>query len=142
MTLAEYLDTRTLCHFLGEHDCSCSIGTINLFLGVGLYSLVPDSMSPIVGEFIIAVQDVLPLEVINSARWKKMLCAAMETGSEDEERRTLVVDTWIGEHIKPHLSEWTPGGSRYGVLAESKTFVMDARPLELLEELCTKASKD
>ena len=89
--IAATLDGMTLPVGLGDEHNACSIAAINLALSGKLTDDIPDCMSVVIGNWIIATQDAMPAEVRNSARWKSLLPLAAGTGREYEQERLAVI---------------------------------------------------
>lgn len=68
-----------------EHE-ACSIVAINLALTGKLTDEIPDCMSPVIGNWIIRIQDAMPEEMRNSEEWKSLLPFAAGTGREFEKK--------------------------------------------------------
>lgn len=80
---------------LGTLDQPCSIAAINIALVGQLTDQVPECMSLVVGEWIIAIQDRMPDHARNSPRWKDLLPLAAGTGRELEiERVSILLEHW------------------------------------------------
>lgn len=104
--ISDYLDTHVLPVGLGTEESACSIAAINLVLSGKLTDQVPDCMSYVIGRWIIRVQDAMPDEMRNSAKWKSLLPLAAGTGrnSDDEKRRMNLILGWMWDTVLPYLS--------------------------------------
>ena len=67
---------------LGTEEAACSVAAINLALSGELTDRVPECMSPIIGRWIIGVQDRMPAEIRNSQEWRELLPFAAGTGRD------------------------------------------------------------
>ena len=101
--IAATLDGMTLPVGLGDEHNACSIAAINLALSGKLTDDIPDCMSVVIGNWIIATQDAMPAEVRNSARWKSLLPLAAGTGREYEQERLAVILDWMWGTVLPAL---------------------------------------
>jgi hypothetical protein len=95
--IAAKLEGMTLPRGLGDERAACSIAAINLALTGRLTDEIPACMSAVIGKWIIGVQDAMPHDMRNSARWKSLLPLAAGTGRDHEqERLTLILDWMLG----------------------------------------------
>jgi hypothetical protein len=60
-------------------------------------------MSPVIGRWIIAVQDAMPDEMRNSPRWKSLLPLAAGTGRSHEDERLAIIIDWVWSVVLPTL---------------------------------------
>lgn len=89
---------------MGNEENACSIAAINLALNGKLTDIIPDCMSPLIGKYIINIQDRMPDTMRNSIGWKQLLPYAAGTGDEFEyERNTMIMD-WVFDVAKVHQS--------------------------------------
>jgi len=88
---------------VGDEERACSIAAINLALSGELTDSVPDCMSLVVGRWIIGVQDEIPDELRNSARWRSLLPRAAGTGRELEAERVELLMGWMWDVVLPAL---------------------------------------
>ena len=101
--IRDFLADREIVAGLGTKDAACSVAAINLALTGELTADVPECMSPVVGRWIIRIQDAAPSEIRNSDEWRELLPLAAGTGRNHEtERRGLVLD-WMWTVVLPHL---------------------------------------
>ncbi|MCI0679586.1 MAG: hypothetical protein L0Z63_11185 [Actinobacteria bacterium] len=89
--IRDYLRGRHIPAGLGTRKEACSVAAINLALTGELTARIPDWMSPVVGRFILGVQDDMPDKMRNSPRWRRLLPLAAGTG-RDPEGRTGAAD--------------------------------------------------
>jgi hypothetical protein len=92
---------------IGTTDSACSIASINLALEGRLTDDIPACMSPIIGEWIIRVQDEMPDDLRNDKSWKNLLPYAAGTGRKaaDEKKRQALIFAWFQKLAKPLLLE-------------------------------------
>jgi hypothetical protein len=101
--IRQYLATRNLSKGLGSNDKPCSIAAINLALTGELTDDIPECMSPVIGEWIIVIQDAMPHEMRNSPEWKALLPLAAGTGRDHEQQRSDLILNWMWETVLPVL---------------------------------------
>ena len=101
--ITDLLVDMTLPAGLGTEMNACSIAAINLALSGRLTDDVPDCMSDVVGRWIIGVQDAMPAEMRNSARWKDLLPRAAGTGKMHEAARLAIILDWMWSDVLPSL---------------------------------------
>ena len=101
--IAELVNRMTLCDGVGTTESACSIAAINLALSGRLTDDIPECMSPVIGNWIIKIQDAMPASVRNSAEWKNLLPGAAGTGREFEEQRLAVITDWMWTDVLPLL---------------------------------------
>jgi hypothetical protein len=111
---------------LGDKENACSVAAINLALSGRMTDDVPDCMSDVIGRWIIGVQDAMPDELRNSARWKELLPLAAGTGKSHEQERLAVIDDWMWCTVLPTCQPAADAGG-FGVewlhMATEKTAV-------------------
>jgi hypothetical protein len=101
--IADFLEGRHIPAGLGTVAEACSIAAINLALTGRLTDTIPECMSPVVGKWIIKVQDAMPDDLRNSAAWKELIPFAAGTGRANEaERRAIILD-WMWGTVLPTL---------------------------------------
>ncbi len=101
--IASKLASMHLPSGLGDEHSACSIAVINLALSGRLTDEIPDCMSEVIGQWIIAVQDAMPDDVRNSERWKSLLPLAAGTGREQEQERLKIILDWMWGTVLPSL---------------------------------------
>ena len=103
--LTEYLFTpgRALPTGLGTKEAACSIAAVNLALTGHLSDEIPNCMSWVIGQWVRAVQDVMPDELRNSERWKRALIEAVGTGNEHERERSDLLLDWMWDTVLPPM---------------------------------------
>lgn len=89
--LREYLATHHIPSGLGTKEEACSIAAINLCLTGELTDSIPDCMSPVIGGWIIRIQDKMPDSIRNSDKWKELLPLAAGTGRTKEKERIEII---------------------------------------------------
>ena len=101
--LKQYLDTHTLSVGLGTEESACSLAAINLAISGKLTEKIPDCMSEVLGKAIIVLQDSIPENMRNSARYRDMLITAPGTGRDKEQERLAVLMDWMWGTVLPKL---------------------------------------
>ena len=101
--LSEYLETHTLSKGLGTKESACSIAAINLAISGELTDNIPYCMSVVLGNVIIRLQDAMPNDMRNSARYREVLKAAPGTGREKEKERLAIMLDWMWGTILPQM---------------------------------------
>jgi hypothetical protein len=101
--IAEKLAGMILPKGLGDEHSACSIAAINLALSGELTDEIPSCMSPMIGKWIMYVQDAMPDDMRNSVRWRKLLPLAAGTGREKEKERGVIIFDWMWETVLPTL---------------------------------------
>jgi hypothetical protein len=101
--IIQKLDGMILPKGLGDEHSACSIAAINLALSGELTDEIPSCMSPMIGKWIMYVQDAMPDDMRNSARWRKLLPLAAGTGREKEKERGVIIFDWMWETVLPTL---------------------------------------
>lgn len=104
--LEQYLETHTLPVGLGSKERACSIAVINLAISGELTDTIPDCMSKVLGKAIIPLQDGIPNDMRNSARYRAMLQRAPGTGRDKEEERLEVLMDWMWGTVLPKLQPY------------------------------------
>jgi hypothetical protein len=88
---------------IGTAENACSIAAINLAISGRITDEVPDCMSEVIGRWIIKIQDSMPAELRNSARWRSLLPLAAGTGREHEKERASIALAWMWGTVLPRL---------------------------------------
>ena len=102
-SIAKTLEGMQLPSGLGNEHSACSLAAINLALSGRLTDEIPDCMSEVIGQWIIAVQDAMPDAVRNSRRWKSLLPLAAGTGRVNEQERLDIILSWMWGTVLPSL---------------------------------------
>ena len=123
--LRDYLASHELVAGIGAEESACSVAAINLALTAELTDSIPMCMSKVIGEWMMAVQDVMPSEMRNSSGWKCLLPMAAGTGREREEERLALVMDWLWGTVLPDLQSVADQG---GFGAEWRTMCMEKSP--------------
>ncbi len=100
---------------LGTEQSACSMAAINLAFTGELTDHIPDCMSEVVGEWILIVQDAMPIAMRNSAEWKGLLPLAAVTGRDREQERLDIMMAWMWGTV---LLCWQPRANELGFGAE------------------------
>jgi hypothetical protein len=101
--IAHYLDGRHLRSGIGTAEEPCSLAAINLALSGRLTDDIPDCMSPVIGSWIIRIQDAMPDDLRNSERWRSLLPLAAGTGRDREAARAAALLDWMWDAVLPQL---------------------------------------
>ena len=101
--IAAYVNTHHLPSGLGTKEEACSIAAINLALTGELTDRVPACMSPVVGRWIIGVQDAMPDTMRNSIEWRNLLPLAAGTGRAHKAQRSAILLDWMWDVVLPQL---------------------------------------
>jgi len=123
--ITNLLATMTLPAGLGTKKNACSIAAINLALSGQLTDDIPACMSPVIGRWVIGVQDAMPADMRNSAEWKRLLPLAAGTGRYHEEARLQLVLQWMWEVALPIIQ---PMADERGFGAEWRTMLRERTP--------------
>ena len=122
--LWEYLYSHSLSAGTNTPHSTCSIGAVNLALGNGVIDRIPQSMSQVIGSWIINVQDAMPNRLRNSDGWKKALVASVDTMNNpaaEDRRLELILQTMWGKVIPILQPAADKGGYGEEWLMMSKT---------------------
>jgi hypothetical protein len=122
--LEEYLSNHDLPKGLGTEENACSIAAINLAISGKLTDIIPDCMSAVLGRATIILQDAMPYEIRNSARYKKMLPDMAGTGRKHEQKRLAILMDWMWSVVLPqlqHLADEKGFGKEWRTMCELKT---------------------
>jgi hypothetical protein len=76
---------------IGDAENACSIGALNIALYGKLTDKTPDCASDVICEWVRLVQDVMPDNLRNSARWKEAVINIPGTGKAHEDERLAIV---------------------------------------------------
>ena len=101
--LERYLATHNLPKGMGSEESACSIAAINLAISGKMTDEIPDCMSEVIGCATITLQDAMPDDMRNSARYKTWLPTAVGTGRDREEERLAVLMDWMWRTVLPQL---------------------------------------
>ena len=99
--IAEYLKGRHIPAGIGNEEAACSIAAINLALTGRLTDKIPDCMSEVIGNWIIATQDAMPDHMRNSEEWRALIPDAAGTGREHEDKRGAIITDWMWSTVLP-----------------------------------------
>lgn len=109
---------------VGTSEEPCSVAAINLALTGRLTDKIPDCMSPVVGAWIIHIQDAMPASIRNSERWRNLLPRAAGTGREHEQERLDVILDWMWSTVLPTvqpLADERGFGAEWRMMCEGRT---------------------
>ena len=104
------LDAHALRHGVGDADSMCSVAAINIGLSGVVGRDCPACMSPVIHEWIVGVQDVMPIDMINAAEWKRFLPYAAGTGRNHEVQRLDMISNWMRAEVLPQLQPTADSG--------------------------------
>jgi hypothetical protein len=79
-------------------------------------------MSPVIGQWIMRLQDAMPGELRNSPRWRLLLPLAAGTGRERESERLAIMLDWMWGVVLPQL---LPRAENQGFGAEWEKMLLD-----------------
>jgi len=99
--IRNYLHGRHIPSGLGNKDEACSIAAINIALSGHLTDGIPFCMSPVIGRWIIVIQDNMPDVMRNSDAWRELLPLAAGTGRDREEGRLALIMKWMWTIVLP-----------------------------------------
>jgi len=122
--LRDYLASHELPRGLGDNESACSIAAINLALTGTLTDEIPACMSNVIGRVTIILQDAMPAEMRNSARYKAWLPTAAGTGRDREQERLAVLMDWMWSVVLPELQGLADAqgfGTEWGEMCEKRT---------------------
>jgi len=135
--LKQYLETHTFPVGVGiEYDevsgryvyaeeSACSLAAINLAISGELTDKIPDCMSEVLGKAIIPLQDAMPDDMRNSARYRDMLITAPGTGRDKEQERLEVLMDWVWGTVLPQVQPIADNngfGGEWQTMCEKRTF--------------------
>lgn len=103
--LERYLATHNLPKGMGSEESACSIAAVNLAISGKMTDDIPDCMSEVIGKATITLQDAMPDDMRNSARYKAWLPTAVGTGRdrEQEQERLAILMDWMWGTVLPQL---------------------------------------
>ena len=101
--LERYLATHNLPKGMGSEESACSIAAINLAISGKMTDEIPDCMSEVIGCATITLQDAMPDDMRNSARYKAWLPTAVGTGRDREQERLKILMDWMWGTVLPRL---------------------------------------
>lgn len=122
--LIAYLETHDLPSGLGDEHGACTLAAIRLAYDGQLNDEVIDCMSPVLGKAAMRLQDVMPDEMRNSARYKALIPNMPGTGRELEAERLAVLMDWMWTVVLPQLQPIADNGgfgAEWRDMCETKT---------------------
>ncbi|MDN7988952.1 hypothetical protein QZM97_02565, partial [Burkholderia orbicola] len=122
--ILDWVSTHPIPSGIGSEEAACSIASINLALTGELTDRIPDCMSPVIGRWIIRVQDAMPADMRNGAEWKHLLPLAAGTGRQHEAERRQIVMDWIWLTVLPYLQTLADKrgfGDKWRAMCQQKT---------------------
>ncbi len=103
LNLEAYLATHTLPKGLGDRGSACTLAAINLAMSGELTDDIPACMSEVLGKAAIALQDAMPTEMRNSARYKSLIPEMPGTGRAQEQERFAILMEWVWSVVLPQV---------------------------------------
>lgn len=100
-SITDYVASHSLMHGVGTAEAACTIASGNYAMTGVLTDDIPDCMSPVIGRWIIGIQDAMPLDRLNGPRWKGMIAGAFGTGREHEAERLKLIMDWMWTTVLP-----------------------------------------
>lgn len=122
--IADWLAQHELSAGIGTKESACSIAAINLALSGRLTDAIPECMSPVIGKWIIVMQDAMPADMRNSAQWKALLPRAAGTGRQREAERLALIMDWMWTSVLPQLqliADKGGFGAQWATMCKEKT---------------------
>jgi hypothetical protein len=127
--LIAYLETHDLPSGLGDEDGACTLAAIRLAYDGQLNDGVIDCMSPVLGKAAMQLQDAMPADMRNSARYKNLIPNMPGTGRKREAARLAIFMDWMWTVVLPQLQPIADKGG-FGVewrhMCETKTWAAAA----------------
>jgi len=108
--LIAYLATHDLPSGLGDEHGACTLAAIRLAYDGKLNDEVIDCMSPALGRAAIQLQDAMPDDMRNSARYKALIPNMPGTGRKHEAERLAVLMDWMWTVVLPQLQPIADNG--------------------------------
>ena len=103
LSLEAYLATHTLPSGIGDEESACTLAAINLAMSGKLTDDIPDCMSEVLGKAAIGLQDFMPDEMRNSARYKRLIPDMPGTGRAQEQERLAILMDWMWSVVLPQI---------------------------------------
>ena len=103
LSLEAYLATHTLPSGIGDEESACTLAAINLAMSGKLTDKIPACMSKVLGKAAIALQDAMPDEMRNSARYKALIPDMPGTGRAQEQERLAILMDWMWSVVLPQI---------------------------------------
>lgn len=120
------LADKQLRHGVGDFDSMCSVAAMNIGLTGRAMDRCPECMSKVIHSWVIAVQDAMPVEMINSPEWKSLLpfAAGTGTGNGHEKERADLAMNWLWAVVLPsiqHVADVGGFGPQWSAMCIEKT---------------------
>ena len=103
LNLEAYLATHTLPKGLGSTESACTLAAINLAMSGKMTDDIPACMSEVLGKAAIGLQDAMPDEMRNSARYKSLIPDMPGSGRAQEQERLAILLDWMWTIVLPQL---------------------------------------
>jgi len=142
--LERYLATHTLPKGIGSKEGACSIAAINLAISGKFTDDIPDCMSVVLGIATITLQDAMPDDMRNSARYKAWLPTAVGTGRNQERERLGVLMDWMWGTALPQLqpiADEKGFGGEWRVMCKERTEKAARAAARAATEAATEAAR-
>ena len=78
-------------------------GNVNDLMPGSIPDSMSDSMSEVIGAWIIYIQYGMPRSTANSAQWRELLSLALNTGRDKEDERFRIIMDWTWDTVLPVL---------------------------------------
>ena len=130
LKLESYLATNTLPKGLGDKESACTLAAINLAMSGKLTDKIPACMSEVLGRAAIGLQDAMPTEMRNSARYKALIPDMPGTGRAQEQERLAILMDWMWSVVLPQVQPIADGngfGAEWQSMCLEKTATAAAR---------------
>ena len=133
LSLEAYLATHTLPKGLGNKESACTLAAINLAMSGKLTDDIPACMSEVLGKAAIGLQDAMPNEMRNSARYKSLIPDMPGTGLAQEQERLAILTDWMWGVVLPQLqtiADKRGFGAEWRLMCQDKTADAAARAVD------------
>ena len=140
--IASLLSTVTLGHGVGTKARPCTMAAINLAIDGRLTDEIPECVSPVIGNWVIIIQDAMPLDRLNGARWRALVPAIAGTGREHDGERIGIIMDWMWGIALPQLQPVADAGgfgSEWRTMCADRT-AMAARAAARAAEAAARAA--
>jgi len=123
--LEAYLATHILPAGLGNEESACTIAAINLAMDGEVTDDIRPCMSLVLGKAAIGLQDAMPDEMRNSARYKALIPNMPGSGRAHEAERLAVLMNWMWTVVLPQVQ---PDADKNGFGAEWSKMCKEKTP--------------
>jgi hypothetical protein len=101
--LKDWLATHKLTHGVGSKEAACTVAAINMALDGRVIDHCPPCMSPVLHSWIIPIQDVIPLDLLNDGRWAALIPEAAGTNDGKDDLRIEIILNHMWSVVLPQL---------------------------------------